>query len=194
MDITRLKEQTAVEHDRVEQSLPVMSVALDAATYIRTLQRLHGFVLGWERWASQSACPEIQRLLRSRRRSELLLADLLHFSACAPSETYEGPRLSPASLPQVLGAMYVMEGSTLGGQYIARHVESVLALSPGKGDAFFRGYGDATGSMWREIKTALTALPDDSEEEVIRAARTLFQDFAAWNEQPLSIPMEKILA
>ena len=45
----------------------------------------------------------------------------------------------------LLGAMYVMEGSTLGGQLIARHVELVLGLTAGQGNAHFRGHNERTG-------------------------------------------------
>ena len=195
MDVERLKHETSAEHDRVEQSMRVMDEHLDTAAYLAILRRLYGFVLGWESWAAQSTCATVQMLLRSRRRSEMLHADLVHFSSKLPSHTYPGPRLSLSSLAQVLGGMYVMEGSTLGGQYIARHVEAILVLSPGSGDAFFRGYGETTGSMWREVKEALVELPDAKTEEVIHAARTLFHDFTEWNEGRFVEPsLEKVLA
>jgi heme oxygenase (biliverdin-IX-beta and delta-forming) len=49
------------------------------------------------------------------------------------------------SAADLLGAMYVMEGSTLGGQLIARHVELVLGLTAGQGNAHFRGHNERTG-------------------------------------------------
>ncbi len=186
MDLGRLKRETLAEHERVERSMPVMGDGLELATYIATLQRLYGFVLGWEQWAAQSTCAAVQTLLAGRRRSDQLRADLHHFGAELPPDVYPGPALSAASQAQVLGCLYVMEGSTLGGQFIARHVEAVLALAPGVGDAFFRGYGEATGAMWRQVKDALESLPEAAADEVIDAAKILFHDFARWNEKDLS--------
>lgn len=182
MDINMLKQQTSAEHDRVEDSMRVMDGDLDLGIYVETLQRLYGFVLGWEQWASNSSDAFVQALVHPRQRSELLYADLRFLSVGPHPTTYPGPALSISSQAHVLGGLYVMEGSTLGGQYIARHVEATLALSPGFGDSFFRGYGDATGKMWREVKEALTAIPDAETEQVIFAAKSLFRDFALWNE------------
>lgn len=183
MDVARLKQQTQPEHDRVEQTMHLMQEGLTREAYVATLQRLLGFVLGWERWASQCNGATVQALLRHRRRSDLLRADLQHFATAPLPAIYPGPALSASVEAYVLGGMYVMEGSTLGGQYIARHVEQVLALPPGTGDAFFRGYGEHTGSMWRQVKGALTALPESDEGEISLAAKAVFADFAQWNEE-----------
>lgn len=64
------------------------------------------------------------------------------------------PRLECAA---ALGALYVLEGASLGGRVIARHVADALALTPDTGLAFFCGYGDATGEMWRRFGAALEA-------------------------------------
>ncbi len=182
MDINILRQQTSAEHDRVEGSIGVMDGNLDRRIYVGLLQRLYGFALGWEQWSSNCPCASVQALLCKRKRSKLLSNDLRFFSVVPSSSVYPGPALSVGSRTDVLGGLYVMEGSTLGGQYIARHVEATLALTPGCGDSFFRGYGDETGRMWREVKETLTALPDFETEGVILAAKRLFQDFALWNE------------
>jgi heme oxygenase (biliverdin-IX-beta and delta-forming) len=73
--------------------------------------------------------------------------------------------------------MYVMEGSTLGGQYIARHVEKTLHFTPGQGNAYFRGYSERTGELWREFKSLLTALPETDSDTVIASAKATFAVF-----------------
>ncbi len=76
-----------------------------------------------------------------------------------------------------MGALYVMEGSTLGGRFIARHVEQVLGLEPGRGDAYFQGHGEATGSLWRETTAAIAEVPEAQAEVVIAAAKRTFAAF-----------------
>ncbi len=78
-----------------------------------------------------------------------------------------------------LGAWYVMEGSTLGGRFIARHVETVLGLEPGVGDAYFRGHGEATGGLWRETTALVAAMPDELSDVLIAAAKRTFIAFGA---------------
>ena len=85
-----------------------------------------------------------------------------------------------------LGRMYVMEGSTLGGQYIARHVEETLGIRPGEGNSYFRGYGDATGERWREFREVLKALPDTETDTVIASAREMFAIFGEAMRAPRS--------
>ncbi|MGI4830067.1 MAG: biliverdin-producing heme oxygenase [Janthinobacterium lividum] len=78
-----------------------------------------------------------------------------------------------------LGAFYVLEGSTLGGRFIAQHVETTLGISPGQGDAYFRGHGEHTGAMWREVTEAIARLPEQDAEITIAAAKRTFQAFGA---------------
>ena len=76
-----------------------------------------------------------------------------------------------------LGALYVLEGSTLGGRLIARHLQPTFGFRDGKGDAYFRGHGDQTGALWREITAAIAALPEGDSPEVIEAAKRTFDAF-----------------
>ena len=74
-----------------------------------------------------------------------------------------------------------MEGSTLGGQTIARHVERVLELNAGQGDSYFRGHGENTGRMWKEFcQVQQTRVPDRETGAVVEAAKAMFQVFGSW--------------
>ena len=76
-----------------------------------------------------------------------------------------------------LGAMYVMEGSTLGGRFLARHVETVLGLAPGRGDAYFQGHGEATGALWREVTARISEVPEALSPVLVGAAKRAFAAF-----------------
>jgi heme oxygenase len=83
--------------------------------------------------------------------------------------------------PSLLGAMYVMEGSTLGGQLIARQFQRTLHLNEGKGDAFFRGYEDQTGPMWREFCDVLKMrVTDEETESAVLSAKAMFTPYGSW--------------
>ena len=180
MDLARLKRETAPDHQLTEDAVPLMQPDLKPATYGAILVGLYGFIRGWELWADTADDPQFQALLSRRRRSALLAQDLEHFAIELPITLYAGPDLDRTARPSLLGAMYVIEGSTLGGQYIARHVEKVLALEPGHGDAYFRGYGDQTGALWTEFKQVLTGVDEKDSEMLIAAAKKLFTDFRLW--------------
>ena len=80
--------------------------------------------------------------------------------------------------------MYVMEGSTLGGQLIARHVKQALHLPDGCGNTFFHGHGDLTGSMWKEFCQMLkTEIPNEQTGAVVASAKSMFQTFGEWMQR-----------
>jgi heme oxygenase len=75
-----------------------------------------------------------------------------------------------------------MEGSTLGGQIIARHVAAHLGLRPDHGLAFFSSYGEAVGARWKETREALVCFAEETaaEDAMVEAARRTFTALAAW--------------
>jgi heme oxygenase (biliverdin-IX-beta and delta-forming) len=50
-----------------------------------------------------------------------------------------------------IGALYVIEGSSLGGQILSRQLETNLSLTPTRGGAYFAGYGTATAQRWKSF-------------------------------------------
>ena len=181
MDLTRLREQTAGEHAQTEDTVPLMSPMLTRADYLVTLRRLYRVVSAWDRWVDAHAPDDLLPLLTGRRRASLLQHDLEAMGETAPADALPMDRMesSIAGDPRsiFLGRMYVMEGSTLGGQYIARHAEETLGVSSGEGNRYFRGYGEATGERWREFRAVLQALPDNEESTVTGSAREMFSIF-----------------
>jgi heme oxygenase (biliverdin-IX-beta and delta-forming) len=179
VDVARLREATAADHEAVEGAVPLMDAELDRARYIAVLQRMHGVVKVWEEFALKAAPPYLLPMVVERQRLGLLEGDLRGLGAVVPPG--DGPKLPGwGSSAEMLGAMYVMEGSRLGGQLIARHVEGVLGFEAGEGSAYFRGFGDRTGVMWKELVRVLEEVPASEEEGVIRAAREMFGVFGGW--------------
>jgi heme oxygenase len=74
-----------------------------------------------------------------------------------------------------LGALYVLEGSTLGGQVISRHLEKHFGWKDGRGYSFFLGHGAHTGERWREVVKTLESRPDAGNQIVFGAHHTFNQ-------------------
>ncbi len=183
MNFARLKHATAAEHTRMESLVPLMSATLHQDQYRVVLRRFYEFVHSWEVWSAANAPEDLRPMLLERRRSRLLEADLRYFGEQLPEFHYTPPIQGTPSRAVFLGAMYVIEGSTLGGQYIAGHVEKALGLLPGQGDSYFRGHGDRTGSMWRQFRMVIEEAHDDEAEDVIAGAREMFAAFGEWMRQ-----------
>jgi heme oxygenase (biliverdin-IX-beta and delta-forming) len=180
LDIQRLKWETEAEHRAVEGTLPLMHEELDTAQYVGCLRRMYGIVTAWEERAVEVAPEWMRTMLVSRQRRSLLELDLAWFGVTERDDQRPAlPKMN--ALPGLLGTMYVMEGSTLGGQLIARHVEAALHISEGRGNAYFRGHGDQTGPMWKEFCEVLkTRVPEDGTDEVVTAAKLMFTTFGEW--------------
>jgi heme oxygenase len=180
LNLDRLRLETAVDHVAVEAGMPLMAEDLDRDSYVRCLRQVHGLVAAWEEWSVRISPEWLQSLLESRQRRGLLERDLAWFGVVQlDTGRPEMPkRMDDASL---LGSMYVMEGSSLGGRLIARHVERVLGLSAGVGDAFFCGHNQRTGTLWKEFCDVLQArVPDRETHTVIVAAKNMFRIFGSW--------------
>ena len=87
---------------------------------------------------------------------------------------------APASTAEFMGALYVVEGSTLGGIQLARALEPLVRS--GEGRSFFLGYGDRHGAMWRSFLKRLEecASSEAAGDAVIEGAIRTFADFESW--------------
>jgi heme oxygenase len=83
------------------------------------------------------------------------------------------------SLSEWVGMLYPIEGSTLGGQMILKHVQSNLGLTHAGGARFFSGYGKNTPLFWDEFgQFANSALQDEAECQLAElTAIKLFEKF-----------------
>jgi heme oxygenase len=180
VDISRLRSETASDHAAVENTMPLLGDGLNREAYAKILTRLHPIVSAWETHLPLHPQRPNVAFVMERSRLTLLERDLDALNAgCNEPASCNLPDFPNRA--QLLGAMYVMEGSRLGGQIIARHVEDVLHLTFGEGTAYFRGFGDGTGPMWKEFINYLnTEVPNDQTDEVIVGAKKMFAAFGTW--------------
>lgn len=180
MDVELLRRATAADHATVEGAVPLMGEGLTVTEYVAVLRRMYGMVAAWEDLCEQRGPGWLQPMMRQRQRRTLLEEDLRVLGSELPAGGV--PRLPELrSDAEFVGAMYVMEGSRLGGLMIAKHVEAVLRLDAGRGDAYFRGGGERTGAMWREVLDVLrTRVSDEETNSVLLAAQGMFRSFGEW--------------
>ena len=183
-DVLRLlRTGTAAEHDAVERGLALLDPGLDRLRLVEVLGRLHGFwraaEAGLDAWAAEHAADAAAVTWPSRRRAALFAADLAELGAAPPPPVPELPALPGTGA--ALGRMYVLEGSTMGGRFIDRHLGTLPDLAGTRLRAF-SPYGGETGAMWHGFRQAVRAHVADGGEPaaVVSAARGTFQALAAW--------------
>lgn len=176
MIMSRLKHATQHQHHEVEALMPVLDPALSRAAYAQILRQLFGVIQPLEAHLLTLPIPAALEL-DLRLKAPLLTRDLKALAQdIASSPETAAPPLR--GVPEALGALYVLEGATLGGQVITRHLRWTLTVTPEWGGAYFHGYGPDTGQMWRAFGEAMNreVVPGD-EPHVIAGARLAFQAF-----------------
>lgn len=177
----RLRAATRETHERLHRHPGLCAAAsgrIDAEAYVRLLTRLYGFHRAFE-----------ARLDLYGRgvfagepvRSSLLASDLaaLGVSAALQAAAPLCDTLAPIeSDAQALGAIYVVEGSALGGAQIARALSEASSVSVAC--RFFSNDG-APARGWKELLARLGGIADPQEERVVLfGAVTTFRTFEDW--------------
>jgi heme oxygenase (biliverdin-IX-beta and delta-forming) len=182
--LSLLKSATAESHTRLENELDLMRPEWPREEYVALLGGFYGYVAPWEDAAAHSVPAHLRPFFEARRKAALLEADLTFLTGDA-TRAHVAPKAShlPSmkTVGRVFGSMYVMEGSTLGGRFIAPHVASLFKLETGLGNAYFEGYGPRTGSMWNAFReTASVEVPRDQYDVAVEAAIATFDGLHDW--------------
>jgi heme oxygenase len=87
------------------------------------------------------------------------------------------PALDPA---RAAGAVYVLEGSTLGATVVSRVLRDI-DVTPDAGGRYFGGYGVQTGPRWKETCAALAAFGATNDvDAIVDGARVTFAALRSW--------------
>ena len=164
MILKRLKMSTSASHTALEDQLPLMNADLSREGYCQFVSRFFGFYAPLE--TQLLASPHWHQLAfdyAPRQKTSRLAHDLLALGR-SHADLEATPRCTdlPACITpeQLLGCLYVIEGATLGGRSITRHLQARLGLTPESGGAFFDGYGAQTGLYWKAFCTMLSENAD----------------------------------
>ena len=188
MILQQLREQTRAHHERVESAVRVMDERFDREAYIWLLARFWGFYRPAEqRLRSVLEETTLPLDLDSRWKTPLLERDLRALGEGAMLDTELLPMclaFPPVQrVAEALGCMYVLEGATLGGQIILRHLRRTLGVEPESGAAFFGSYGAEVGPMWKcfgDVLATYSAAHPADNASMVAAARDTFDALDRW--------------
>jgi heme oxygenase (biliverdin-IX-beta and delta-forming) len=177
-----IKERTREVHADLEKKLlSHIQRVQSPERYTVLLALMYGYYAALENRLEsfRHAIPDYDR----RRKSQSILDDLksLGYSVASVPLCRDIPEIN--SIPQALGSMYVLEGSTLGGKIISRMLlKQVPSLEQSL--TFFQGYRDETMDMWQKFRQYLQQMIDAvHHEEAQLAAKETFVKFKNWIEQ-----------
>lgn len=188
--LARLRDGTRDLHAAAESTMSYLGSTVDETGYRTFLERWYGFHVVLEprlgAWHRREAVLDWDR----RRKLPLLEADLgaLGLDRQARLGLPRCPRVPTVSTTaRALGALYVVEGSTLGGRVLRDRLRDA-PLPPGC-FRFLSCYGTQTGRRWRGYRTAtMSWVGDDGAraDAVLSAARAAFTALVAWQTVELT--------
>lgn len=181
MFIKNLRAATAASHKQLELnnlSLALLSDNVTVDIYCNYLIKLYPFVNGFEE-IIYPLLPHHFLNLSQRKKAHFIDEDLKIYDFSGKNSTVFEESFFKETYPDIYsaaGGLYVLEGSTLGGQIIVKHLQKKLAAGFIT-SAYFSAYQHKTGSMWKEFLQQLTALPksDFEEQQIIAGATKTFQ-------------------
>jgi len=189
MILARLKSETRLQHEQLEATVDLFNRVTSLADYRDLLMRLWGFYAPLEQRIERTSASSTPALSwPMRQKAPLLQRDLLALGLNAQAMA-QLPQVSSAQLPPLesaaatWGCLYVLEGATLGGAVIARHLQQTFGLHAQNGAAFYNAYGQSIGPMWKSFGEALSEFviaTASDEDEIIRTAGLTFESLRAW--------------
>src|SRR5688572_30040705 len=122
----RLRQETAPEHAAIEAASGILHQGLTCDEYRKYLERWFGFLAPLEAELHRARVWDALGLdPNERRKRQHLESDLGELGSTVCALPLAGlPELR--GLPEAVGSAYVIEGSTLGGRVLSRHVQTCL--------------------------------------------------------------------
>ncbi|MEO7531877.1 MAG: biliverdin-producing heme oxygenase [Sediminibacterium sp.] len=179
--LDRLVERTAEWQTRLGQNMLYINLLGENVTlsdYKKYLCSLYGFVSGFETYIY----PELDQLilnLEERKKTKYITNDLSHLGQKVteiepmPESYFKSMYADPYA---ALGALYVLESSTLGGRLIQEHLHSKLKGGVVSKLNYFDARGEKAEPMWNSFRKIFCTIAEasDKQENIIDGAlRTL---------------------
>ncbi|TDX83281.1 biliverdin-producing heme oxygenase [Epilithonimonas xixisoli] len=170
-----LKEQTKQQHDDTEaklQSQKIFDKSYTLDDYKTLLIHNYKLINRYEPQIQEQLknYPELKLDLRSK--IESLKTDLNNLNI--PTEN-EAPIQNLENEAEAFGALYVMEGSTLGGNVIAKQLKKNPEFE-GVEFNYFGVYGENTGPYWQEFKSIIDEkISEENYESCVTGAKKAYQ-------------------
>lgn len=171
-----LKQNTAEYHDAAEKlfnSEKIFNKTFTLEDYKKIINTNYLMLLHSEDKIFTSLSDKFSEKLQLDQRVKLPLIekDLQSLSLDNQNTSHD---LEFSNEHEALGAMYVIEGSTLGGNVIAKQLSRTEGFDNVTFN-FFGCYQENTGPMWKNFKEVLdTEVTEDNYHEVLSGAKKLY--------------------
>lgn len=181
MLIEKIRRATQPMHEALDKTMtPHIESIQSTEEYIQLLTAFYGFFKPMYDKIDEHLQTSFLPDYGTRRKPVDILKNLVTLHYNYPIQIFSTNLPTIENNAAAFGALYVLEGSTLGGLLIKK----MIAAQTGLHDeqlSFFEGYGKQTRERWNRFIDAVNALPTHSnEEQTIKAASDTFAQFSNW--------------
>jgi len=173
---TAIKEATKTAHQELEKKVVLRLKAIRSnADYADLLKHFYAYFNAIEKAIAPFITADVLPDYADRRDSSYIKRDIEELGGDVNNlPAVQTPEIT--NTVQALGALYVLEGSIMGGPYI---VQMLNKFGVDKGVSFFSGYGEATGQKWGTFISILNnaAQTEEQQAAAIKAADETFARF-----------------
>lgn len=174
-----LREGTRERHETLDKGLALAEDHIDRCGYLAYLRALLGWLEPLEQRLWQLDWPQALRAPERAGKTAWLHEDLQAAGDTAPVVFCDHPPEVAAPDAYALGVAYVVEGSQLGGRFLAKRLQEVAPDLPQR---YLRGYGEQVGPLWKGF---LLFLDDQAgalggEARALQGARDAFDSLTEW--------------
>lgn len=172
----RIKSSTKEQHQELEKHVVYQLKAIqNNQDYAEVLKYFYSYFQALEQLMEKQLPASLTEYYSVRRNANHIAKDieLLGENVNVLPTPYL-PNITNAN--EAIGALYVLEGSIMGGPYIVKMLQK---LGVDTGFTFFNGYGEESPKKWAEFTAIINeeVQSDDSIQEAITAAVNTFQNF-----------------
>jgi heme oxygenase len=173
-----IKESTSAAHQKVEGTIVRQLKAVRSeADYADVLKGFYAYFQAVENAIAPYITTEVLPDKAERRDSSYIKKDIEELGGNIEElPAAEAPKVS--NTLEALSALYVLEGSIMGGPYI---VQMLNKYGINRGTSFFSGYGENSGKMWAGFTAVLNEYGQD-ESTYARAAEVANETFYKFGE------------
>lgn len=173
-----IKENTHAAHQQVEGIIVRQLKAIRSdADYAEVLKGFYAYFRAVEDAIAPYVTTEVLPDLADRRNSSYIKRDIEELGGRIEEiPVAVVPKVSDTL--EALSALYVLEGSIMGGPYI---VQMLNKYGVNRGTSFFSGYGESSGVMWSKFTDVLNQYAAD-ESTFVRAAEVANETFHRFGE------------
>ena len=182
---TKIKEATHEAHQQLEKVVVLQLKSIrNQSDYSQVLKNFYVYFSKVEQAIAPYITAKELPDLEDRRNSQYLRKDIEELGGDLSSlPAAIAPDIN--SLEEAFGALYVLEGSIMGGPYI---VQMLQKYGMTKGFHFFSGYGENSKVMWSSFINVIDQLActDQQKLDMINASIKTFKLFEAVFQQEYS--------